>query len=87
MYLINLLDNNINTFLTQFHLQTFIFVFQVQAPKAGRVVFGTSQERETFPEHVPFNRFAVNCASITGVPHIGPGTYENEEVNFLSGVK
>lgn len=57
----------------------------VQAPKAGRVVFGTSQERETFPEHVPFNRFAVNCASITGVPHIGPGTYENEEkTNFTS---
>ncbi|CAF1525266.1 unnamed protein product, partial [Didymodactylos carnosus] len=45
----------------------------------SNIVFGTTQNRPTFPTDIAHDCFGNTQTPIRGVPGIGPGSYNNEE--------
>lgn len=56
-------------------------MFMFSEEKFSNVSFGTTQDRQIFPTHVPPTRFGNELNPITGSPEVGPGRYNNEEVS------
>lgn len=48
--------------------------------KKSNVAFGTTQDRKGFPEDVGRSRFGSSMNPIGGVPDVGPGKYNYDEV-------
>ena len=46
----------------------------------SRVAFGTTLDRELLPLKTPHTR-AGNEMGLRGVPNLGPGSYDNDEVS------
>ncbi len=54
--------------------------YQLKKRAESGIAFGTASERKMFPHFVPPNRNGNQLIAIRGVPQIGPGKYDVEEV-------
>ena len=63
-------------FISEFHDFSLSFLART------RVAFGTTLNRELLPLKPPHTR-AGNELGLRGMPNLGPGVYDNDEVQYL----
>ncbi len=67
--------------------QLFFFFFYINLKASKHISFGTTADRPTYPDQVPFDRFGNENTPHRGVRSVGPGQYENHSTTAFTNEK